>query len=128
MVLLLALAEPRGLWFWVVAGLFGLDFVNSVLDALTEDASRAELGGLPRGEYVIHIIGSTAMGAIAVAFLHGGFHLSELDTALVARPTPLSGLMAANAMAVAIGSLVLGGYEAVTMMLSKRRQVAVRRA
>lgn len=65
----LTYGRPQGTWFWAVAILVGVDFFNNIADALSEERSRAPLGGLPRLEYVVHVVGSTAAGAISVAFV-----------------------------------------------------------
>lgn len=65
---LVATYRVSGAWFWLVGALFAFDFVNNVVDAALETRSRAELGGLPRTEYIVHIIGSTFAGAITIAF------------------------------------------------------------
>jgi hypothetical protein len=49
-----------------VIALFVLDMVNSAADVLIERRSRATLGGLPSGEYLVHIVSSFGMG-LAVA-------------------------------------------------------------
>ena len=117
-VLLLAHFEPRGLWFWAIAGLFAVDFFNSAIDAYLERDSRASLGGLPRLEYIIHLTGATFMGAIAVVFLTRGWHLGALETALVAPSQPLPAFMKINALAIALGSFALAAYEAAILIRS----------
>jgi hypothetical protein len=66
---LLTFSRPEGAWFWVVASLIVLDFLNNLADVYVEGPSREPLGGLPRLEYIVHIIGASSVGAIAVAFL-----------------------------------------------------------
>ena len=48
-----------GAWFWAVAVVLLVDFVNEIADVALEGESRAPLGGLPTLESVIHIIGAT---------------------------------------------------------------------
>jgi hypothetical protein len=121
---LLLVYQPAGLWFWFVAALFALDFVNSAVDAFLEQDSRASLGGLPRLEYVIHVIGATFMGAITVTFVIGGWQLAGLDTALDPRDVPM--LMKLNAIAVSAGAFALAGYEAGVMLISAWRRTGGR--
>ncbi len=89
---LLALGRPVGVWFWVVAALALFDFVNTLADVYLERDSRAPMGGLPRAEYMVHIIGETFAGGVAVAFLLTGWAGRLLPTALApaTRPTWLT--------------------------------------
>src|SRR5690606_20434487 len=89
--------QPHGLWFWAVLGLFAFDFTNSVADAFLERDSRAGLGGLPRLEYVLHIVGATMMGVITLSFFLRGLPYASLPSAMPARTTG-SLLMTANAL------------------------------
>lgn len=82
-LLLMVLWRPSGAWFWAIGGLFVLDFVNNIADVLLEPASRRPLGGLPPMEYLIHVIGATASGAITTAYFLTGWSLGGEPTALV---------------------------------------------
>jgi hypothetical protein len=72
-----------GAWFWVVGGLLLLDFVNSAVDVALEPRSRAALGGVPRAEHVVHVIGSTFAGAFTAVFVLLGWQQRLEPTALV---------------------------------------------
>ncbi|HYC56326.1 MAG TPA: hypothetical protein VEL28_15445 [Candidatus Binatia bacterium] len=50
----------------IAFGLFAIDMINSVVDVLIERRSRASLGGLPSGEYLVHVLSSFGTG-LAVA-------------------------------------------------------------
>lgn len=81
-----------------ILGLFALDVANSAVDVLLERRSRETLGGLPSGEYLVHILSSLGMGA-AVA------------TYVLARPTlplpPPAGLLALQVGGMlAVGALL----------------------
>lgn len=65
--------ETGGLLLWIGVVLIGAEMVVSLADMLAEGDSRAELGGLSRGEYVLHMVIMTAKG-------------SALSLALAARP------------------------------------------
>jgi hypothetical protein len=52
----------------LVAVLVGLYLVVTVVDVLTERSSRAPLGGLPTGEYLLHILIVFGFGAGAATF------------------------------------------------------------
>jgi hypothetical protein len=102
--------QPTGAWFWLVAGLFAFDFVNNVVDVALEEKSRAPIGGLPRSEYVIHIVGSTFAGAVALAFVATSWPNASLPTAMP-RATGIPVWLVANGTALAIGSLFLTALE-----------------
>jgi hypothetical protein len=65
---ILLYGRPSGLWFWVVAGLFAYDALNSLLDVIFEPASRAPLQ-VPPTELADHFIGTTMMGAAWATFM-----------------------------------------------------------
>ena len=65
--------ETGGLLLWTGVMLVGADLVVSLVDMLAESSSRADLGGLSRGEYVLHMVIMTAKS-------------SALSLALAARP------------------------------------------
>lgn len=87
----------------VLLVLFAVDLVNSTADILLEPASRADLGGVPATETLVHVGSSFGLGA-------------TLATYLLARPElPLpaaAGLLAwqvAGMLAVGIGLFVVEG-------------------
>lgn len=53
---------------WVVLGLFAADLCVTAVDVLAEPASREPLGGLPRLEYLVHVLASSALGAAVATF------------------------------------------------------------
>ena len=122
LVLVITLYRPTGLWFWAVAALFVLDFANNAVDAFLERDSRADLGGLPRVEYVIHIAGATFMGAVALSFVARGWSLGGLETSLAPRLVEVPAPMKMNAVAIGLGALALAAYEALAMAASARRR------
>lgn len=127
-VFLLANYEPRGGWFLIVAAAMAFDVVNNVADVALEPASRARVGGLPRAEYVIHIIGATAGGAFSA-----GYVAVALGLGLATAPTllgPAHGLpswLVWNANALAVGSVALAVLEAFLLVRAlPRRGVTAR--
>lgn len=48
--------------------LLGFDLVNSAIDVLLEPCSRASLGGLPRGELLLHYLGIFGSGAVLATY------------------------------------------------------------
>ena len=45
-----------------ILALFAIDMVNSITDVLLERGSRQRLGGLPSGEYLVHVLSSFGIG------------------------------------------------------------------
>ena len=107
--LLLALFEPAGAWFWLVTGLLGFDFVNNLVDVWLEGDSRSALGGVPRLEQLIHIAGSTVVGAASVSFVLSGWPYAGFPTALI--PASMPALLKANAILVGVGAIALATLE-----------------
>jgi hypothetical protein len=80
--LILTHYRPLGMWFWVTVALFAVDFINTLFDVISEQKSREPLGGLPHWEYVIHILGTTVEGGVALAFVATSWGNAAALTAL----------------------------------------------
>lgn len=52
-----------------ILALFALDIANSAVDVLIERRSRAGLGGLVPGEYLVHVLSSAGMGAAIATYV-----------------------------------------------------------
>lgn len=81
-----------GAWYAAFVAIFVADVVIAMSDVIVEPASRRSQGGLPAGEYFMHIVLSVLAGAYlhAVAVATAGW--AELPTALTwaaAAPWPL---------------------------------------
>lgn len=103
--------EPRGAWYWAVAGLFAFDFCDEVVDVLIEPTSRKELGGLPGAEYLVHMICTTLNGAAWVGFLAAGWSERLAPTALVARHSALPWWVVFDGKVIAVNAALLGALE-----------------
>lgn len=55
-VVLLFCLQVSGLWLWLSLLLFGATVAVEVTDVLCEEASRRDLGGLTRTEYLMHFL------------------------------------------------------------------------
>jgi len=66
--LVLLAADDAAQVRWLVLGLFAANLTVTTVDVLAEPASRAPLGGLPRLEYLVHILAVCAVGAAAATF------------------------------------------------------------
>src|SRR5687768_1062140 len=58
--------ETHGVWAVLLAALLAFDVGISVTDFWLERKSREALGGLPSGEYVLHMIMAMLFGAIVM--------------------------------------------------------------
>ncbi len=65
-VLIVCMQPASPGWARVMFFLFAADMTNSVVDVLLERRSREALGGLPSGEYLVHILSTFGTG-LAVA-------------------------------------------------------------
>lgn len=81
-VALVTADDPRGVQ-WLVVALFAADIAVTTVDVLAEPESRAPLGGLPRLEYLVHILATFLLGGAAATFWwsaeRGGSPLTTFD-------------------------------------------------
>jgi len=59
----------QGTYGWLLIGLFVFDVAISIWDFSLEQSSRRFLGGLPRGEYVLHIVIAMLFGALVASLV-----------------------------------------------------------
>jgi hypothetical protein len=64
-----------GACFWALVALLAVDALISMVDFALEGQSRHKLGGLPAGEYVLHMVIAMIFGAlVASVFWEAGSH------------------------------------------------------
>jgi len=100
----LLLGRPEGTLFWIVAALFFLDTVNSLIDVMIEPRSRAPLG-VPPQELAIHFLGTSMMGAAWATYMISGWPTRNAPSALVPWP---AGTFPAWLPTMAWGALAFG--------------------
>jgi len=71
-----------GLWFVALLLLLLFDLGISVADFWLEPDSRRDLGGLPRGEYLLHVVMAMLFGALVASILYQEGHRMQAATAL----------------------------------------------
>jgi hypothetical protein len=113
-VLVLTSGIPVGRWFWVVAAVFAVDFIDDIVDVAIEPRSRAPLGGLPPLEYLIHMIVMALSGGVWVSFLVAGWASRDQPTALV--PHALPWIIVWTARGVAVGAILMGASDAIRLV------------
>lgn len=84
-------------WAQIAFGLFALDLANGVIDVLLERNSRAPLGGLPSGEYLVHILSTFGTG-LAVA---------SYTWSMGSTPPPAEGLLLWQVRSMVLTGVVL---------------------
>lgn len=99
----------------IVFALFALDMVNSIVDVLLERNSRAPLGGLPSGEYLVHVLSTFGTG-LAVA---------SYTMSIGTTPPPAEGLLlwqVRSMVAMGVVLLVIEGALFARAVLGRREQ------
>ncbi|WP_278466343.1 hypothetical protein [Gimesia maris] len=99
----------QGFYFWCLLALFVFDVLISIVDFALERESRRLLGGLPSGEYVLHIIIAMLFGGLLTAVcLEAGAWRNEptqIIYAPAAVPDMLRMVMAVMALLVLISGI-----------------------
>ncbi len=75
-----------GAWYGVFIALYATDAAIAVADILCEPAARREVGGLPRGEYLAHIVLSVLVGALLWSLALGTWRWPAAPTAVTWAP------------------------------------------
>jgi hypothetical protein len=120
-------ASFHGVWFAALSALLAFDFCISVADFLLEHASRRRLGGLPTGEYLLHVVIAILYGALVAAVGFEGAASRHLPTALVwgqsEVPLALRWVLGVMALGVLISSLL--DLRAVLRLSARERRAGV---
>jgi phosphatidylglycerophosphate synthase len=100
--------ETGGVLLWTGIALIAGDLAVSVVDMVSERDSRAELGGLSTGEYVLHMLIMSARGA-AIALMLAGREAAAwaLDAPWIVGPLPAAA--ATVAWQALPGAVVMAG-------------------
>lgn len=96
----------RGGFFWLLIGIFAFDVCISLTDFILEGASREFFGGLPTGEYVLHIVLAMLFGALVTSVLYSAGSWAGMSTRLAYEPADVPVLLRALMAFMAV--LVLG--------------------
>jgi len=104
--------EMRGLFAWGLMALFVFDVGISIWDFSLEQGSRRFLGGLPSGEYILHMLMAVVFGALVATILCFGHHWFNAPTRLVYRPAGVHIALRFALSIMAIGVLASGIQDA----------------
>jgi phosphatidylglycerophosphate synthase len=101
--------ECHGIYFWGLIAILFIDLLISIADFAIERKSREGLGGLPSGEYVLHILIAMLFGAFVTTIFLNSYHWHARPDALnfteEIAPRSLRLLMAIMAVVVFISGI-----------------------
>ena len=122
-IVLLIIGRPEGRMFWLVAALFLIDAINSLIDVIVEPGSRAPIG-VPPEELAVHFVGTTAIGAAWAVFMIAGWPARLLPTALAPWNGAIPEWLARGAAPAVCGSFLLFAFEAMLFFRAGARRRA----
>lgn len=96
----------HGVFFWLLIGILVFDVTISLVDFMLERKSRAFFGGLPSGEYVLHIILAMLFGALVTSIGYSAGSWATMPTQLLYEPAAVPDML--RALMVFMAVLVLG--------------------
>jgi len=103
----------HGIYFWCLIALFVIDIAISIIDFVLERESRRFLGGLPSGEYVLHIIIAMLFGALVTAVCFGVGVWRNLPTQIAYAPAQVPDLLRLVMVVMAVLVLISGIQDAI---------------
>jgi hypothetical protein len=120
----------QGTWFWVLLGILVIDVAISIADFSIEGSSRRLLGGLPAGEYVLHIVLAMLFGAFVGSVFYGSGHWESLPTRIAYSPADVRWVirLVMGVMAVLVLVSALQDVWAVIRLFRKHHYVTGRAA
>lgn len=101
----------HGAWFVFMLAVLAFDVGISLWDFSVEKRSRAAMGGLPTGEYVLHSIIAMLFGAFVACYCIAGAAWPSLETAWVYQPNvprPVQALLGVMAVGVLASGIADG--------------------
>lgn len=110
----------HGLALGVLAVLYAADVFIAFADVWEEQRSRAPQGGLPRGEYFMHVVLSVLVGLYLMSIFHAVWPDRLLPTAVRVEPPTVPGVLRGVMTVMGLGAL--GAF-----MRDLRRWLAFRR-
>ena len=104
--------EAHGLCAWGLVALFALDVGISIWDFSLEQDSRRYLGGLPSGEYVLHMLMAMVFGALVTSYLWQAKPCFSGEPRLLYAPTGVPAALRFTLLVMAILVFVSGIQDA----------------
>lgn len=103
----------QGGYFWLLIGILAFDLCISLADFLVEGGSRAFLGGLPPGEYVLHVVLAMLFGALVASIFYEAGGWATASARLAYEPAAVPALLRVVMALMAILVLVSGVMDAI---------------
>lgn len=110
--LLIANLRLHGAALWLLVILYGADVTVAWADVWEETKSRAPQGGLPRGEYFMHVVLSVLVGAYMMAVASAAWPDRLLPTAVLLSPPAVPFLLRAWMTLMGVGALCMFARDA----------------
>ncbi|KAA0131764.1 hypothetical protein FYZ48_26910 [Gimesia chilikensis] len=102
----------QGAFFWCLLLLFVVDVLISIVDFALERESRRLLGGLPSGEYVLHIMLAMLFGALVTAVCLEAGAWRSLPSRFYYQPADVPALLRGVLVVMAVLVLISGIQDA----------------
>jgi hypothetical protein len=106
----------HGAYYAAFAALFVADVAVAWTDVAIEPDSRRSQGGLPRGEYFMHIVLSVLVGAYLHAIATDSLGWRHLPSAVVLAPVDIPAPLRALLLAMSAGSILVAAFEALSLI------------
>ena len=106
----------QGAFFWLLIGIFVFDVCISLGDFVIERASREFFGGLPTGEYVLHVVLAMLFGALVTSVFYSVGQWATMPTRLAYEPAAVPGALRALMVFMAVLVLASGAMDLVAVM------------
>jgi hypothetical protein len=105
--------QLRGWFAWGLLALFVFDVGISIADFALEQNSRRVLGGLPGGEYVLHMLMAMVFGALVTTVIHESAGTLLAPTRLLYAPAAVPAVLRMTLLVMAVLVLVSGVQDAI---------------
>lgn len=106
----------------ILPALLSLDLLNSLADVAMEPDSRADLDGLPPGEYFVHMVAMAVWGASAVLALQHSLQAFRAAPELTWHRLDLPIAHLGMGASILLGTLALLAVETIGLLWSLRRR------
>jgi hypothetical protein len=101
----------HGVFWWLLMGLLVFDLAISIWDFFIESESRRFLGGLPSGEYVLHIVLAMVFGAFVTSAVFESGHNRNMASSIAYEPVPVPTALRALLAVMAFFVLVSAAWD-----------------
>jgi hypothetical protein len=113
----------QGAFFWLLIALCVFDVGISLGDFMIERSSREFFGGLPTGEYILHIILAMLFGALVTSIFFSVGHWGAMPTRFAYEPVPVPGLLRGLMVFMAVLVSISGALDAIAALRLTREAV-----